>query len=411
MAKEQWRTLKPRSRRIATTPALPGVWKAEGGGWYVRARTRDPRTQKRREVSRYLAVASAKEAYDWLQEQLRLIGSGQDQQAQQRMRFSEFAASLLESKIEAREILSAAGRLKWAGVLEHHILPTFGDYFCDQISNRDLQGWRRALAQLVHKGEYSPVTVNGWIAVMKVAIKAMASELQLDRDPAALLEPLPTTGHRSYTPEAPNSVKPEDVPRFLEAMARLHRGHHAMTVLGFLTGLRPSSLRPLRRRGPHADVLWESGHLLVRRSQTHGREVMEATKTKKDQRIALPAWIVAVLAQHVAELRGVAAESDLLFPSKRGGFRSRSCLDKPFDAVRREVGIGYRVTPRAMRRTYQDLARAAGVTDLVTRSISGHATEAMQQLYSTVADGEQRSALTRVAELMQGSMAPEEPVT
>ncbi len=58
-----------------------------------------------------------------------------------------------------------------------------------------------------------------------------------------------------------------------------------------------------------------------------------------------------------------------------------------------------------MRRMYQDLARAAGVPDLVTRSISGHATEAMQQYYSTVADGEQRSALARVAALMQGKDA------
>ncbi len=131
------------------------------------------------------------------------------------------------------------------------------------------------------------------------------------------------------------SLKPEDVPRFIEAMARLHPGHQAMTVLGFLTGLRPSSLRPLRRQGPHADVLWESGHLLVRRSQTHGREVMEATKTGKDQRIALPEWITEVLRQHVVELHGAAAESDLLFPSRRGGFRSLSCLDKPFAAVRR----------------------------------------------------------------------------
>jgi hypothetical protein len=30
---------------------------------------------------------------------------------------------------------------------------------------------------------------------------------------------------------------------------------------------------------------------------------------------------------------------------------------------------------RAMRRTYQDLARAAEMKDLMTRAISGHATE------------------------------------
>jgi hypothetical protein len=37
-----------------------------------------------------------------------------------------------------------------------------------------------------------------------------------------------------------------------------------------------------------------------------------------------------------------------------------------------------------MRRTFQDLARAAEVRDIVTRSASGHSTEAMQRHYSTV---------------------------
>ena len=54
-----------------------------------------------------------------------------------------------------------------------------------------------------------------------------------------------------------------------------------------------------------------------------------------------------------------------------------------------------------MRRTFQDLCRAAEVGDLVTRSISGHATEAMQRHYSTVAPEEQRRGLSNVIQLMQ----------
>lgn len=407
--KDKWITVGKR-RRVASKPTLPNVWRLEGGGWWVRGRTKDPKTGKRREVSRFIETGSAKAAYDWLQEQLEKIEQGRAlEQGQERTRFGEFAASLLEDKVKSKEIRSAAGRLKWAGILEHHILPTFGEYFCDAITNRDLQAWRRALVQRVHEGEFAPTTVNGWISVVKVITKAIAQEFELDRDPGALLDPLPTTGHRTYTPEAPNSLKPEDVPRFLEAMGRLYPQYHAMTVLGFVTGLRPSSLRPLRRRGPHADVLWQSGHLLVRRSQTHGDEVMESTKTGKDQRIALPEEVLEILRQHVEQLQGAAAESDLLFPSTRGRYRSRSSLDKPFAQVCRELAIGYPVTPRAMRRTYQDLMRAAGVPDLITRSISGHATEAMQARYSTVADGEQRSALARVAALMRGAAATRDP--
>jgi hypothetical protein len=58
-----------------------------------------------------------------------------------------------------------------------------------------------------------------------------------------------------------------------------------------------------------------------------------------------------------------------------------------------------------MRRTFQDLCRAAEVGDLVTRSISGHATEAMQRHYSTVAPEEQRRGLSNVIQLMHPSPA------
>jgi hypothetical protein len=52
-----------------------------------------------------------------------------------------------------------------------------------------------------------------------------------------------------------------------------------------------------------------------------------------------------------------------------------------------------------MRRTFPDLARAAEVRDIVTRSISGHSTEAMQRHYSTVSGKEQKDGLARVVEL------------
>ena len=52
-----------------------------------------------------------------------------------------------------------------------------------------------------------------------------------------------------------------------------------------------------------------------------------------------------------------------------------------------------------MRRTFQDLSRAAGVADIVTRAISGHATDKMQRHYSTVADTEVRAGLAKVIDI------------
>lgn len=198
--------------------------------------------------------------------------------------------------------------------------------------------------------------------------------------------------------------------------------HYAFVFLGFTTGLRPSSLRPLRYRGANADVKWDEAVLLVRRSQTHSDEVMDATKTARDQLLALDERQVEVLKWHIERLKAEnerrarrnpanAASmeaSELLFPAPPtkwndgGGFRSTSCLDKPFAAISAKLKLGYKVTPRAMRRTYQDLARAAELRDVVTRAISGHATPELQRHYSTVSGDEMRAGLAKVIDIATG---------
>ena len=92
-------------------------------------------------------------------------------------------------------------------------------------------------------------------------------------------------------------------------------------------------------------------------------------------------------------------ESDLLFQSETGNFRSPTVLDKPFKDVCKHLSLGKKVTPKAMRRTFQDLARVAAVDGLVQRSICGHLTEEMTERYSSVAQAEVQAALGKVVSL------------
>ena len=62
--------------------------------------------------------------------------------------------------------------------------------------------------------------------------------------------------------------------------------------------------------------------------------------------------------------------------------------------------LGFTFTPRGMRRTFNDLARTARIEAIVTRSISGHLTERMQEHYSTVRGPEQRDGIAKVVDLM-----------
>jgi integrase len=380
---------------LAPEPVLPGVWRMRGGGFYVRGRVRDPLSGKMREVSVPLPDATVGEAAVVLQRELHRLR----EELSLRVTFADYARRILERKVLRAELRSAKAKAQWRSILEHHLLPTFGQVAVQDLRRTTIEAWKDEVARGIQAGDHSPVTANDWIKILRVIVNAAVVELELPKNPIAGVKGFDTSEHPPYTDEEPNALTPDEVPLFLTEMRRRFPQHFAMTALGFATGLRPSSMRPLRRRGEKADVLWKEGVLLVRRSHSLGDEVMERTKTGRNQRIALPRELVEILRWHVANLPGPMRESELLFPSETGRFRSRSALDKPFRRVALAVGLDKRVTPRAMRRTFQDLARAAEVEDIVTRAISGHATETMQRHYSTVSTEEIRAGVARVLSL------------
>ena len=58
-----------------------------------------------------------------------------------------------------------------------------------------------------------------------------------------------------------------------------------------------------------------------------------------------------------------------------------------------------KLTPKGMRRTFNDLMRRAKVEAIVTKSISGHQTDRMREHYSTVSPDEQRQSIRNVVKL------------
>lgn len=394
---------------ISTAPVLPGVWERREGGHVVRARAKNSTTGKLKDIFKVLPESSQGEALAWLENEQRRARAGIVASAKNpRPRFAEFAASLFEHKVKIGEIRSAKGREKWATILEHLIGGTegattkkfvraFGDYFVDMLRVEHVEAWKSDIAELIAAGDYSPVTVNGWLSVLRVIMKEARRRFGL----TLMLEDVTnfdTSEVETYSEEEPNSLTPEEIPLFLESVRKLYPQHYAMTFIGFITGLRPSSMRPLRRSGDETDVQWEKSRILIRRSQTIGEEVMRTTKTKRRYPIHLPEEAMNVLRWHV-DTQLVTPEmqdSNLLFPSVTGGYRSPNVLNKPFEDVMQTLGLKKRLTQRGLRRTFQDLSRAAEVEGIITRSISGHATEEMQEHYSTVHGAEQKAALAKV---------------
>ncbi|MBK9032066.1 MAG: hypothetical protein IPL61_12205 [Myxococcales bacterium] len=381
------------------------MWRRRDGGYHVRARVKDPRTGQMKEINRALAdVAKARDAFAWLQTELERARAGTPEAGATAPPFHTFAADVFERKLALGKIRSASGRAKWEAILKHHLVPAFGEIFMDQLRPQDVKAWQARMAGKIKARDMAPATANTIISVLRQITDEAITDFDI-RDPMRGVDLFDMREHSTYTEEEPNSLAPDDVPRFLATLRDMHPEHYAFSFLGFTTGLRPSSLRPLRRAGAHADIKWKEGILLIRRSQTLGDDVMETTKTDLHQRLTLPPELLDVLHWHVDEMLTLTKmrSSELLFPAITGGFRSRSCLDKPFADVATAIKLPHRFTPRGMRRTYQDLARAAGVHDAVTRAISGHATPAMQLHYSTARGDEVRSALAQVAGIATGA--------
>jgi integrase len=385
---------------ISTKPVLPGVWERKEGGHVVRARVTDPATGKTREIFRVLPEATATSALQWVDEERAKVRAGNVSVESPCVRFNAFATSLFKEKVETGDIRSAAGRNKWLYTMPH-LFKAFGDYFIDKIHVAHVEAWRSVMAKSVTAGNYSPATVNSWLNILRVIMKAARRKYQLSHDAVDGVRLLDTSEHATYSDEEPNALLPDEVADFIAKFRERYPQHFAMLFVMLITGLRPSSVRPLRRSGQESDVDWKLNRLRVRRSHTQGEEVMRTTKQKRRYVIDLPEEAMTVLKWHVKtqletpEQRG----SDLLFPSLTGSFRTQKVLNHPMAEVAAELGITKKLTQRALRRTFNDLARAAQVNDLVTRSISGHLTEKMQAHYSTVNGGEQREALAKVIRL------------
>ncbi len=400
---------------------FPNVFAMPTGGHLVRARVVDPVDGKQREIKKVLPL-DALQAHQWLQSEIARIKSGKPLPQAAKLRFSEFAESLLEEKLAKGEIRSAKGKERWGYTLVHLLegtngekaekhVPAFGDMFVDKIHVSHVEQWKLGIAGLIAAGDYSPVTVNGWLSILRVVAKAAARKFELSRSFAEGVEDFDTSEHVTYTVEEPNALLPEQVPTFLGAMRELYPQHYAMAFLGFATGLRPSMLRPLRRKGPNPDVLWEQKRILIRRSETKG-EVMNKTKSGARYPIDLPKDVMDVLTWHAETQLSTPEqqESDLLFPSITGGFRAACVLNKPFADVCGRLGLPL-LTQRGLRRTFQDLTRAAKVDILIKKSISGHATGGMDELYSAVSPAEQRESIAKVIQLFGSGGATSEAVT
>lgn len=411
---------------ISTEAALPGVWLHKSGGVLVRGHATDPRSGKLIEIKKHLPNAMPKQGLAWLEIERDKVRRDKRREAPSKIRFHEFAAQLFERKTAARDIDSASGRTKWRFALTALLRAPWASFYVDRIRHADIAEWRDSLPgtkwerrkrkknsdgtwtttnEVYATGTYDSTTFNTWLSVLATISAHMTREFELPRDPFLGIKVFPEDP--AYGPDAPNALDPEEdeVADFLDKMRELYPQHYAMSFLGLAIGHRPSTLRPLRRKGAHNDLVFRddgTARLYVRRSHNDGAlEVTERIKTRDPITLDLPREVADVLRAHIAELESnpITRASELLFPSRRTGkLQSKTGLAKAFEGVRTKLGLP-KLTPKAMRRTWKDVARSAGIEAVVRKAVSGTYTDAMEDRYSTARSGEKRSAVAKVVSI------------
>ena len=407
----------------AGKPVVPGVYRRRDGGFVIRGRAVNRKSGKKVDICQSLPdERDPRRAAAFLEIEKQRVRDGaqhHDDAAPppEMPTWRNYALSLFKRKVADGSIASAKGKEKWSTILAHLAKAHFAGYLLDRIEPRDTRAWRNALPSLtwtrkrkdakgkpyVEERPYHLSTLNDWLAVARVISAAAKKDHELPRDPMADVEDFDTTREEpTYSEEEPNALTPEEFGGWLEKFKELYPQHFAMVLLGFATGQRPSTLRPLRLRGAKPDINLETRVLLLRRSHTLRQEVMPSTKTGVDQKITLPESVVEVVRWHVRTQRietREQRESELLFPTEAGGLRSKSCLQKPFERVTEACKLKKTITPRAMRRTFNDLAREAAIDGVVMRAVSGHQTEEMRYRYSSARQNEIEAAVAKVVNL------------
>jgi integrase len=162
-----------------------------------------------------------------------------------------------------------------------------------------------------------------------------------------------------------------------------------MIWVGFSTGMRFGELSALL----WSDVDFDKKCIHVRKSQVNG--LVGPTKTRGYRTVPLHPLVADVLRrqQRWVETQAIrCVDAGMVFPSNVGSYRHASVLQAPLRRCVQRAGIDKHVSAHTMRRTFNNLARmAAG--EIVTRSMTGHATSAMTEHYSHVSIGEKAKAL------------------
>ena len=239
--------------------------------------------------------------------------------------------------------------------LRSFILPTFGDFSLVEVQPVAVQQW---VAQLNAAG-YAPATIRKAYQILGRIFTAAVESRLIARSPCqgVKLPRIEQTDKRYLSPAEIQHLTDAIRPRF---RALVLTAAYSGARFGELAGLARQTYEPLKRA------------IRIERTLTdvRGQLAFGETKTRAARRtISIPAWLVDVLAEHIATYPG---GDDLIFTAPAGGPLRRSSFRTRYwkPAVQSSVGEPCRF--HEMRHTHVALLIEQGAHPQVIASRLGH---------------------------------------
>ena len=375
-------------RMKMTKTSHSGIFGVDGG-YFIRARVKDPRTGKLKEVNCTRMGIGLKEAKA-LREQLRTDALEMKAPPAGSMTLTEYARSWFERGLPNWK---RSTQERYANALEH-ILPYLGGILVDQVRRSDVEEWKASMTRCTtpRGRRYAAKTINGWLRVLTVMLGSAVADFNLDHDPTYRVKELPE--RNPYT-EQSNCLQATEVWPFLKVFEERYPRFYSMVVVALFSGLRWGEMTALEWK----DLDITSQKFLVNKAQFRG--TASTTKTGVSRSVPVNQFMLDVLRQHrqAQEAAGVpVGPTDLIFPSRTGGYRYSSLLRPSIRSALKEIGIEQRLSVHGLRRTFNNLMRQAVTDTIVVQAMTGHSSDRMTEHYSFVADDEKHRALDKLFE-------------
>lgn len=357
---------------IRPVPETPGMWR-------VRLFWKDPATGDQRETNRHV-MGTLEEAEAYRRSLAAEVREAADPAP--RMRLEQCAAAFVDRHLD---VLGSRPNtlINYCGHLDNHILPALGRFYMDAITPQVVEDWLKG--QVATGAKFS--TINGRLDTLRYVLRHWATTCNMPEPAAARVHALRQKVRPK--PPGPNTLRLNELARLTAWLKANDRFWHAYVVLGCMTGMRPGELAALRWE--HLD---EANEIVLIEGNVQRGELFP-TKTGLPRTAPYTTalrWVMRGHRSYLQESQHPGRDSGLVFPALHGGYMGTSVPAHHIRAAAKACGIEY-LTPKAMRRTFNDAMRLAGASAIVTRAIAGHTSEAMTEVYSTVLPDEAHEAV------------------